>query len=330
MESKMSRSTKIIWEKNIDDLDEKCRAYTEKYPYLKEEKYSHKREQLYLMLQYGMSESFIDSFFRGDENITSRDLDFVRMAAMLFDEEFVTEHFYKKELGLEQAKELLAERVVQIRCSGLPKLEELLREQKWMTERFELQCDFLEKERERSKQHFQELLDKETQIFEERISGERLKLELKNGELEGKLRVAEKEKGDLRAQLMDKTKQFQDETDRWEAEKKRLLERCSELKAQLEQDTVGIGTSKEGCLSVFKNRKEQQRRRKEKEEWNQFILEVISNPELSKEQLDFIIQAVQSELTLPELRQLSNPRLKVKNMEILEQFYLKQRGAAKG
>lgn len=330
MESKMSRSTKIIWEKDIDDLDGKCRAYTEKYPYLKEEKYSHKREQLYLMLQYGMSESFIDSFFRGDENITSRDLDFVRMTAMLFGEEFVTEHFYKKELGLEQAKELLAERVVQIRCSGLPKLEELLREQKWMTERFELQCDFLEKERERSKQYFQELLDKETQIFEERISGERLKLELKNGELEGKLRVAEKEKGDLMAQLMDKTQQFQDKTDRWEAEKKRLLERCSELKAQLEQDAVGIGTSKEGCFSVFKNRKEQQRRRKEKEEWNQFILEVISNPELSKEQLDFIIQAVQSELTLPELRQLSNPRLKVKNMEILEQFYLKQRGAAKG
>lgn len=167
MENKMNRSTKIIWEKDIDDLDGKCRAYTEKYPYLKEEKYSHKREQLYLMLQYGMSEAFIDSFFRGDENISSRDLDFVRMAAMLFGEEFVTEHFYKKEYSLEQAREVLAGKVIQIRCGGLPKLEELLQEQKWMKERFELQCEFLEKERERSKQHFQELFAKETQLCEE-------------------------------------------------------------------------------------------------------------------------------------------------------------------
>lgn len=330
MENKMNRTTKIIWEKNIDDLEGKCKAYVERYPYLKEEKYSHKREQLYLMLQYGMSETFIDSFFKEDENISSRDLDFVRMIAMLFGEEFVTEQFYKKEFGLEQAKELLAEKVVQIRCSGLPKLEELLQEQKWMTERFELQCDFLEKDRERSKQHFQELLDKETQLFEERLGGERLKLELKNGELEGKLRMAEKEKGDLMTQLTDRTQQFQEETDRWEAEKKRLLERCSELKAQLEQDAAGKGTQKDGYFSMFKNRKEQQRRRKEKEEWNQFILAVISNPEFSKEQLDFIIQAVQSELTLQELRQMCNPKLEVRSMELLEQFYLRQRGGKAG
>ena len=79
MENKMNRTTKIIWVKDIDDLEGKYKSYVERYPYLKEEKYSHKREQLYLMLQYGMSEAFIDSFFKGDENIFSRDLDFVRM-----------------------------------------------------------------------------------------------------------------------------------------------------------------------------------------------------------------------------------------------------------
>ena len=142
--------------------------------------------------------------------------------------------------------------------------------------------------------------------------------------------MAEKEKGDLMTQLTDRTQQFQEETDRWEAEKKRLLERCSELKAQLEQDAAGKGTQKDGYFSMFKNRKEQQRRRKEKEEWNQFILAVISNPEFSKEQLDFIIQAVQSELTLQELRQMCNPKLEVRSMELLEQFYLRQRGGKAG
>ena len=47
MENKMNRTTKIIWEKNIDDLEGKCKAYVERYPYLKEEKYSDKRSVVF-------------------------------------------------------------------------------------------------------------------------------------------------------------------------------------------------------------------------------------------------------------------------------------------
>lgn len=306
-QNKPNRPTKIIWEKDPDDLEGKYLTYIGKYPYLKEEKYSHKREQLYLMLQYGMSDVFIDSFYRGDENITSRDLDFIRLAAMLFGEAFVTEHFYKKEYGLEQAKEFMAGKVIQNRCAGLPKLEELLQEHKWMKERFELQCEFLEKERERSEQHLQELLAKEKEICEERCSSERLKLELKNGELEEKLYAAEKEK------------------DRWETEKNRLLEQCCELKAKLEQDLQENGKAKDSFLAQFCTRKEQQKREKEQKERNRFMMMVISDPEFSKEQLEYILQAAQAELTLLELRQLCNPKLDVRKMELLKQFYMKQR-----
>ncbi|WP_373216195.1 hypothetical protein [Ruminococcus sp. 5_1_39BFAA] len=326
METKKNRSTKIVWEKDMDDLEGKYRSSTERYPYLKEEKYCHKREQLYLMLQYGMSDTFIDSFFKWDENISSRDLDFVRMTAMLFGENFTTEHFYKKEHTLEQAKELLAGHVVQMRLAGLPKLEELLQEQKWMKERFELQCEFLEKERERSKQHFEELLAKERELCEERASSERLKMELEYGSLEEKFRNSEKEKVELKEKLDDATKQRQNEADQWEAEKNRLLDKCTELKERLEQDGVHTDAPKESYFSQLRSRKEQQRRRREKEEKNRLILTVISDSDYSKEQLEFIIQAVQSELSLPELRQLCNPKLPIKSMELLEQFYLEQRG----
>lgn len=321
------QTTKIIWGIDVPDLEEKFKAAVEKYPYLQDEKYSHKREQLYLMLQYGMSERFISNFFQKDSNISSRDLDFVRMATILFGETFVNKKFYKKEYALDQAKEVLAEQVVELRCSALPKLEDMLQEQKQMKARFELQCDFLEKERAQAKLHYEELLEKEIQLGEERADKERLRAEAKSSELEQKLRTTEKEKGALMEELNDARRQHEEESNVWDAEKKRLLEKCSELKRQLEIENVGQDAEKESFFGQFRNRKEQQRIRREKEEWNQFILNVISNPDFSKDQLDFILQAVQSELTLPELRQLCNPKLRLQSMELLKQFYLKQRSA---
>lgn len=53
METQTRKATKIIWERDTDDLEKKYRNYIEQYSYLQEEKYCHKREQLYLMLQYG-------------------------------------------------------------------------------------------------------------------------------------------------------------------------------------------------------------------------------------------------------------------------------------
>lgn len=321
------QTTKILWEKDVPDLEERYKEAIAKYPYLQDEKYNHKREQLYLMLQYGMSENFIASFFQKDQNISSRDLDFVRMTAMLLGEDFVKKQFYKKQYALKHAKDLLADRVIELRCSGLPKLEDMLQEQKWMKERFELQCEFLEKERAQAKQHYEELLAKELQLGEERADKERLKAETKSSELEKMLRNTEKEKGALMEELSDARRQHEEESTVWDAEKKRLLEKCNELKRQLEAENTGQEAEKESFFWQFRNRKEQQRKRREKEEWNQFILNVISNPDFSKDQLDFILQAVQSELTLTELRQLCNPKLRLQSMELLEQFYLKQRSA---
>lgn len=323
----MTETTKIIWEADVPNLEERCKEAMTKYPYLQEEKYSHKREQLYLMLQYGMSEGFITSFFQKDQNISSRDLDFVRMTAMLFGEDFAKKQFYKHQYTLNQAKELMEEQVVERRCSGLPKLEDMLQEQKWMKERFDLQCEFLEKERAQAKQHYEEMLEKEVQLGTERAEKERLKAETKSSELEQKLHSSEKEKGALMEELTDVRRQHEDASNIWDAEKKRLLEKCSELKRQLEEENNGQDVEKESFFGQFRNRKEQQRKRREKEEWNQLILNVISNPDFSPDQLDFILQAVQSELTLPELRQLCNPKLRLQSMELLEQFYLKQRSA---
>lgn len=295
---KRNPSTKILWEKGVDDLNHKYKNYLESYPYLMEEKYCHKKEQLYLMLQYGMSETFIDSFFKGDETVTSRDLDLMRLIAMLFGETFVQETFYKKEFPFSHIKEILFEKAVQMKCAELPKLEELLTEYKWMKERFELQCEFFEKEQERAKQQFQEMLAKEKEVGEARASKERLKIELDNGILEGKLQKAEEEK-------------------------KKLLDQCAELKSQLSGDSKREEERTGGCFFQMRRKKEQQRIRREKEERNQFILDVISDYQYSKEQLEIIIQAVKAEVSLAELQKLCNPDLPIKNMELLMEYYLK-------
>ncbi len=328
MELVNKKTTRIIWNHSMDDLENKYRIYIERYPYLKEEKYSHKREQLYLMLQYGMSETFIESFFQGDENITSRDLDFIRMICMLFDEKFVTDHFYKKEQSLEQAKEIVAEKMLQDYCADLPKLEQLVQEQKWMQERFELQCEFLEKERENANRYYEEMLSKERQLWEERANNKWIKMEAKSEELTGKLLCVEKEKSELKVLFEDTKVQHQNAADQWEAEKNRLLEKCGELKKQLNNDMNGQETSQGSFFMQYKNKKEQQRKRKEKEERNQFVLTLISNPEFTKEQLEFIVQAVQADLSLQELQQLCNPKFDIQKMEILTQFYIKQKGMA--
>lgn len=330
METKVNRVTKIAWEKDTDNLEKKCMEYVGKYPYLQEGKYIHKKEQLYLMLQYDMSEVFIDSFFKGDENISSRDLDFIRMTAMLFGESFVMEHFYKKEWSFGQAAEFLAEKVIQKRCAGLPKLEELLQEQKWMKERFELQCEFLEVERKHSKQHFEEMLAKEMQLYEEKLNSDRMKMELQSGDLKLKLRSAEKEKGDLETALTQEKQKHQNEVDKWETERERLLNKCSELKAQLEQDGYRQDTGRGNCFQQLRRKREQQRIFREQEERNQLIHTVISDPAFSREQLEFIIHAVQSELTLLEVKQICNSKLDVKKMEMLQQYYLMQKGGRVG
>lgn len=45
------------------------------YDYLQEEPYIHKREQLFLMVSQGCSDSFIRHFFQDDGGISSQDLD---------------------------------------------------------------------------------------------------------------------------------------------------------------------------------------------------------------------------------------------------------------
>ena len=56
------------------------------------------------MLQQGRTGNFVNAFFRQDSNILSLDLDFLRGMALLTEEAFVLEQFYKKKFSIETAK----------------------------------------------------------------------------------------------------------------------------------------------------------------------------------------------------------------------------------
>ena len=67
------------------------------YDYLQEEPYIHKREQLFLMVSQGCSDSFIRHFFQDDAGISSQDLDLMRGMAFFAGEDFVLSRFFRKE-----------------------------------------------------------------------------------------------------------------------------------------------------------------------------------------------------------------------------------------
>lgn len=89
----LKATTVINWGKRPEHLAENMAKCLEKYTYLQEEKYAHKKEQLYLMIQQGRSGKFVNAFFSQDMNISSMDLDFLRSIALLDGGEFVLEHF---------------------------------------------------------------------------------------------------------------------------------------------------------------------------------------------------------------------------------------------
>ena len=110
------------------------------YDYLQEEPYIHKREQLFLMVSQGCSDSFIRHFFQDDAGISSQDLDLMRGMAFFAGEDFVLSRFFRKETE-----------------EHTPDIAAVLNEVGQQLEQFALQLEALKQTQEQIKEQYEYL-----------------------------------------------------------------------------------------------------------------------------------------------------------------------------
>ena len=126
------------------------------YTYLQEEPYIHKREQLFLMVSQGCSDSFIKCFFQDDAGISSQDLDLMRGMAFFVGEDFVLSRFFRKETEEQRVIELFTETISQ-KQEHTPDIAEVLEEIRQQLEQFSLQLESLKQTQEQAKEQYEYL-----------------------------------------------------------------------------------------------------------------------------------------------------------------------------
>lgn len=126
------------------------------YDYLQEEPYIHKREQLFLMVSQGCSDSFIRHFFQDDAGISSQDLDLMRGMAFFAGEDFVLSRFFRKETEEPRVIELFTEAIAQ-KQEHTPDIAAVLNEVGQQLEQFSLQLESLKQTQEQAKEQYEYL-----------------------------------------------------------------------------------------------------------------------------------------------------------------------------
>lgn len=322
MTFKAYATTSVAGRKEVSDTDEKYEKCLTKYTYLQEDKYVHKREQLYLMIQQGLSGKFVQSFFKDDMNITSLDLDFVRSLAVLCGEDFVIEHFYKKAFTFDEARQFLEEHIIARELRQ--RTEDLIREKEKSQDQFNLQIDFLKKERESMQSYYDKMLQQEVTICRQEAEIERVKMEHDKELITKRLESSLQENQQLQQQVKDAMEEIRN------LQEKEVLEKVEEMKQHLTAGTEKMTHEKENHMWPLRNIWSRKKCRDEKELRNKYIIDTISNSEFSPEQLDVILEAVREGLSLEELQQLCVPRLPVRNMQLLKLFLLKRSSDDRG
>ena len=126
------------------------------YDYLQEEPYIHKREQLFLMVSQGCSDSFIRHFFQDDAGISSQDLDLMRGMAFFAGEDFVLSRFFRKETEEPRVIELFTEAIAQ-KQEHTSDIAAVLNEIGQRLEQFSLQLESLKQTQEQAKEQYEYL-----------------------------------------------------------------------------------------------------------------------------------------------------------------------------
>ena len=273
-----------------------------------EEEYSHKREQLYLMVGQELSDAFIAKVI----GFPSQAIDRLRMAVFVTGEEFLHDHILKEPPEEDQIRSWIDDFMkpseapagaVQGGTSVEKSLDimgrHMVRQQEIAGEQINRLTEYLR----RMNEMMQERSEKDIHAIREENQIERERAQKQIDLL-----------SDENFRLSMKIEDVQEEAKKKEAEEK---ERATVGNTVDPAHTPKHPAHDEGLFA-------RRRRMKEFRQREAFISAALGNSDFSAEQLTVVRRVVEKDFTLSQLQKICDPQVKPENMELLEAYYLRR------
>ena len=250
-----------------------------------QEKFIHKREQMYLMVEQMLSDAFIGKVI----DYPSQTIDRLRMAAFVAGEDFLLKQLTDQEPQEEQIREWIEDFMKSTNAE-----EETGPANSSVEKSLDIMGRHMVRQQEIASAQITRLTEYIRQINEmERDKNER---EIQNLQEEHQ---KERENAQKRIDLLS------DENFR--------------LSMKIEETQEEAKKQADPGLFAQRRRNREQKRREE------FIASVLGNGEFSREQFAVIERVVSKDFSLPQLQKICDPKVKPENMELLEAYYERRR-----
>ena len=250
-----------------------------------QEKFIHKREQLYLMVEQQLSDAFIGKVI----DYPSQTIDRLRMAAFVAGEDFLLKKLTDQEPQEEQIREWIEDFMKSTNAE-----EETGPANSSVEKSLDIMGRHMVRQQEIASAQITRLTEYIRQINEmERDKNER-------------------EIHDLREEHQKERENAQKRIDL-------LSDENFRLSMQIEETQEEAKKQADPGLFAQRRRNREQKRREE------FIASVLGNGEFSREQLAVIERVVSKDFSLLQLQKICDPKVKPENMELLEAYYERRR-----
>ena len=250
-----------------------------------QEKFIHKREQMYLMVEQQLSDAFIGKVI----DYPSQTIDRLRMAAFVAGEDFLLKQLTDQEPQEEQIREWIEDFMKSTNAE-----EETGPANSSVEKSLDIMGRHMVRQQEIASAQITRLTEYIRQINEmERDKNER---EIQN----------------LREEHQKERENVQKRIDLLSDENFRLSMKIEETQEE---------AKKQADPGLFAQR----RRNREQKRREEFIASVLGNGEFSREQLAVIERVVSKDFSLLQLQKICDPKVKPENMELLEAYYERRR-----
>ena len=250
-----------------------------------QEKFIHKREQLYLMVEQMLSDAFIGKVI----DYPSQTIDRLRMAAFVAGEDFLLKQLTDQEPQEEQIREWIEDFMKSTNA------EEAAGPANSSVEK---SLDIMGRHMVRQQEIASAQITRLTEYIRQINEMERNK--------------NEREIQDLREEHQKERENAQKRIDLLSDENFRLSMKIEETQEEAKKQA-------DPGLFAQRRRSREQKRREE------FIASVLGNGDFSREQLAVIERVVSKDFSLLQLQKICDPKVKPENMELLEAYYERRR-----
>lgn len=250
-----------------------------------QEKFIHKREQLYLMVEQMLSDAFIGKVI----DYPSQTIDRLRMAAFVAGEDFLLKKLTDQEPQEEQIREWIEDFMKSTNAE-----EETGPANSSVEKSLDIMGRHMVRQQEIASAQITRLTEYIRQINEmERNKNER--------------------------EIQDLREEHQKERENAQKRIDLLSDENFRLSMQIEETQEEAKKQADPGLFAQRRRNREQKRREE------FIASALGNGDFSREQLAVIERVVSKDFSLLQLQKICDPKVKPENMELLEAYYERRR-----